>query len=52
MKRDNLADLAVDGKVMLKWILHNLEGVGWIDLIQDWGKWRALVTAVMNIWYP
>jgi hypothetical protein len=24
------------------------EGMGWIDVAQDRGKWRALVNAVMN----
>jgi hypothetical protein len=25
------------------------EGMDWIDLAQDWEKWRALVNAVMNL---
>ena len=24
----------------------------WIDLAQDWSRWRALVNAVMNLWVP
>jgi hypothetical protein len=24
-------------------------GMGWIDLAQDWGQWRALVNMVMNL---
>jgi hypothetical protein len=27
-------------------------GVDWIDLTQDWGRWRALVNAVMNLRVP
>jgi hypothetical protein len=28
------------------------EGVDWIDLAQDRGRWRALVNAVMNLRVP
>jgi hypothetical protein len=27
-------------------------GVDWIVLVQNRDKWRALVTAVMNLWVP
>ena len=27
-------------------------GIDWVDLVQDRDRWRALVTAVMNIWVP
>jgi len=27
-------------------------GVGWIDLVQDRGRWRAVVNAVMNLRVP
>ena len=26
-----------------------MEGVDWIDLVQDWDKLQALVNAVMNL---
>jgi hypothetical protein len=26
-----------------------MEGIDWIDLAQDRGKWRALVNTVMNL---
>jgi len=29
-----------------------LEGVGWIDLAQNWDKWRAVVDTVMNFREP
>jgi hypothetical protein len=25
------------------------EGVDWIDLAQDWGKWRVLVNTIRNL---
>jgi hypothetical protein len=28
------------------------EGMDWIELAKDRDRWRALVTAVMNIWVP
>jgi len=27
-------------------------GMDWIDLVQEWDRWRALVNAVMNFWVP
>ena len=27
-------------------------GIDWIDLAQDRDRWRALVNAVMNLWFP
>jgi hypothetical protein len=24
-------------------------GMDWIDLVQDWDRWRALINAVMNL---
>jgi hypothetical protein len=27
-------------------------GVNWIERAQDRDRWRALVTAVMNLWVP
>ena len=28
------------------------EGLDWIELAQDRDRWRALMTAVMNLWVP
>jgi hypothetical protein len=27
-------------------------GMDWIGLVQDRGKWRALVSAIVNLWVP
>jgi len=27
-------------------------GIDWIDLAQNRDRWRALVNAVMNLWFP
>jgi hypothetical protein len=27
-------------------------GMDWIDVAQNWGRWRADVNAVMNLWVP
>jgi hypothetical protein len=29
-----------------------MEGMGWIDLAQEMGRWQALVNAVMNLQVP
>jgi len=36
---------------MLKWIFKKKVGRGmdWMDVVQDRGRWRALVNAVMNL---
>jgi len=48
------------GKHMRRWednIKMDLQemgrvGVDWIELAEDRDRWRALVSAVMNIWIP
>ena len=50
-ERDHLGDLAVDGKIILRWIFRKWD-VGWIDLAQDRDRWRAFVNAVMNLRIP
>jgi hypothetical protein len=44
-----LEDQGVNGKIILKWIFEKWDGdMNWIDLDQDWNRWRALVDAVIN----
>jgi len=52
-KRDHLEDPGLDGRIILKWKLRKLDGgVDWIDLGQDTDRWRAVVSAVMNLRVP
>jgi hypothetical protein len=53
-ERDQLEDLGVNGKTVLKWIFKD---VGWRDMNltdvgQDRDRWRAIVNAVMNVRVP
>jgi hypothetical protein len=52
-ERDHLVDQGVGGKIGSEWILERLAWGGgvvdWIRLSQDRDRWRAVVSAVMNI---
>jgi hypothetical protein len=50
---DHLGYPGVDGRIILKWIFKMWDGaMGWIELAQDRGRWRAVVNAVMNLRVP
>jgi hypothetical protein len=50
---DHLEDSRVDGRIILKCIFVMWDrGTDWIDLVQDRDRWRALVSAVMNLRVP
>jgi hypothetical protein len=46
-----LEEQGVDGRMVSKWTLGRLVGGGveWIHLPQDRDRWRAVVSAVMNL---
>ena len=47
---DHLKDLAVDGEIILQWILKTWNGgMDWIHLSQDSYRWLAFVNAVLNL---
>jgi hypothetical protein len=50
-ERDHLEDQGVGVKTGSEWILGRLAwgGVDWIRLAQDKDRWRAVVSAVMNL---
>jgi hypothetical protein len=53
--KNRLGDPGVDGRIIKKKMVLQKVGCGgmeWIELAQDSDKWRALVTAVMNLRVP
>jgi hypothetical protein len=48
---DHLEDPDVDGRIILKWIFKKWGGgdMDWIDMAEDRDRWRAVVSAVMNL---
>jgi len=53
-ERDHSEDPGVDGSIILRWIFRKrfCGGMDWIELAQDRDRWRARMTAVMNLRVP
>jgi hypothetical protein len=52
-RRNHLGDQGVDGRIILKWTFMKWDGgMDWTELAQDRDRWRAPVTAVMNLRLP
>lgn len=49
---DNLEDLEVEGKIILKWILIMLRDMDWVLMGQDRDKRLARVTSAMKLQRP
>jgi hypothetical protein len=47
--RDDLEDLGVDERIILRWILIECKCVDCIGLGQDSVQWRILVNTVMDL---
>jgi hypothetical protein len=39
-----------EDNIKIKFHEVGCEGMDWIELAQDRDRWRALVTAIMNLW--
>jgi hypothetical protein len=50
-ERDHLEDQGVGERMRSEWILRRLAwgGVDWIRLAENRGRWRVVVSAVMNL---
>jgi hypothetical protein len=51
---DHWGDPGVNGRIILRRIFRKWDGrvMDWVERVQDRGRWRALVKAVMNFRVP
>jgi hypothetical protein len=50
-ERHHLVDPDMEGRIILRWVFRKLD-VDWIEPVQDMDRWRALVSAIMNLQVP
>jgi hypothetical protein len=46
-RRVHLEDLGVDGRIILKWNVNNMD-LDWINLAKDRNNWQVIVNTVMK----
>jgi hypothetical protein len=55
-ERRHLEDLGVDGRrennIKMDLLDVGWWGIDWIDLAQDWDRWRGIVNAMTNLRVP
>jgi hypothetical protein len=50
--RGLLEGLIIDGRIILKYILNRVDGVYWINLVQNGVQYRAFVNTLMDPLVP
>jgi hypothetical protein len=50
--RHNFQHLAINGRIILKWVLNKYKGLDWNHLTLNKVQWYALVNTAMDIKVP